>query len=130
MRKVRQNLGLAFVSNIVLIRVAAGVLAPLDTLPMLLRQPHPILAAPAMSIPIAVPLFERWEGLPFYVFGRDMGVKDSSFNKSGGGETAAHQRSRRSYSRMFRLRSWDELFFGKRPKDATLLSSLRLSVLA
>ena len=50
MRTVHQNLGLAFVYNIVLIPVAAGVLAPIDTLPMLLRQLHPILAALAMAM--------------------------------------------------------------------------------
>jgi P-type Cu+ transporter len=50
MRTVHQNLFLAFVYNIILIPVAAGVLAPLDTLPMILRQLHPILAALAMAM--------------------------------------------------------------------------------
>ena len=50
MRAVRQNLFLAFVYNIVLIPVAAGVLAPIEGLPMMLRQLHPILAALAMAM--------------------------------------------------------------------------------
>jgi P-type Cu+ transporter len=50
MRTVHQNLFLAFVYNIILIPVAAGVLAPLDMLPMMLRQLHPILAAMAMAM--------------------------------------------------------------------------------
>jgi len=50
MRTVRENLFLAFVYNVVLIPVAAGVLAPIDTLPMILRQLHPILAALAMAV--------------------------------------------------------------------------------
>ncbi len=50
MRAVRQNLFLAFVYNALLIPVAAGVLAPIETLPMMLRQLHPILAALAMAV--------------------------------------------------------------------------------
>jgi Cu+-exporting ATPase len=50
MGTVRQNLFLAFVYNAVLIPVAAGVLAPIENLPMMLRQLHPILAALAMAM--------------------------------------------------------------------------------
>jgi Cu+-exporting ATPase len=50
MRTVRQNLFFAFVYNIILIPVAAGVLAPFEFLPMMLRQLHPILAALAMAM--------------------------------------------------------------------------------
>jgi Cu+-exporting ATPase len=50
MRTVHQNLFLAFVYNTVLIPVAAGALAPIETLPMMLRQLHPILAALAMAM--------------------------------------------------------------------------------
>lgn len=50
MRTVHQNLFLAFVYNIVLIPVAAGILAPVESLPMMLRQLHPILAALAMAM--------------------------------------------------------------------------------
>ena len=50
MRTVRQNLFLAFVYNIILIPLAAGVLAPIETLPIMLRQLHPILAALAMAV--------------------------------------------------------------------------------
>ncbi|MFH1102837.1 MAG: heavy metal translocating P-type ATPase [Pseudomonadota bacterium] len=50
MRVVRQNLFFAFLYNIILIPVAAGVLAPFDSAPAFLRQLHPILAALAMAL--------------------------------------------------------------------------------
>jgi len=49
MRTIRQNLFWAFFYNAVLIPVAAGALYPFDSLPMMLRQLHPILAALAMA---------------------------------------------------------------------------------
>ncbi len=49
MRTIRQNLFWAFFYNVVLIPVAAGALYPVQELPMMLRQLHPILAALAMA---------------------------------------------------------------------------------
>jgi P-type Cu+ transporter len=49
MTTIRQNLFWAFIYNAVLIPVAAGALYPLHSLPMMLRELHPMLAALAMA---------------------------------------------------------------------------------
>lgn len=47
---IKQNLFFAFIYNIVLIPVAAGILFPFDIFPKFLGQMHPVLAAFAMAL--------------------------------------------------------------------------------
>ncbi len=49
MNTIKQNLFWAFGYNVILIPLAAGALYPFETLPIFLRQLHPILAALAMA---------------------------------------------------------------------------------
>jgi Cu+-exporting ATPase len=49
MRVIKQNLFWAFIYNIILIPVAAGILYPFDSAPDFLRSLHPMLAAAAMA---------------------------------------------------------------------------------
>ena len=50
MRTIRQNLFWAFFYNVLLIPLAAGAFYPLTSLPTMLRELHPMLAAFAMAL--------------------------------------------------------------------------------
>ena len=49
MRTIKQNLFWAFIYNIILIPIAAGILYPFPEMPQFLRNLHPVLAAGAMA---------------------------------------------------------------------------------